>query len=115
MTDQELLTYAAKAAGHDLKFSQEWHDKDDPQIKVTRGKWVGRVSWNPLENDADAFQLMVKLNIQPIFSLNEWGDFVNTSILESEYDGEKFQALEEKSPATRRAIVRAAAEIGKGM
>lgn len=107
MTDKELLELlelAAKAVGYDLKFSQEWHDKDEPQIKVTRGKWVGRVSWNPLESDDDAFRLMVKLHMLDTKRLIELR-------LEETQKDPKIDDCQ----ILRRSIVRAAAEIGKGM
>jgi len=50
MTDQELLTYAAKAVGIEDK------------IFIPMSQPYGYY-WNPLTNDADAFQLMVKLNL----------------------------------------------------
>ena len=50
MTDQELLTYTAKAVG--IKF--------DEDSRTFEGDC--RFDWNPLANDGDAFQLMVKLN-----------------------------------------------------
>ena len=54
--------------------------------------------WNPLTDDGDALRLAVKLN----FPLDGF------TITPSEW-------MDDPYTATRRAIVRAAAEIGKGM
>lgn len=106
MIDQEMLELAAKAAGIKLG---EWHGT---------GYWVdmgdspyGAVAkhWNPLRDDGDALRLAVKLKM----------DIDNT-------DGEHTQAYcagkygteangDDPCAATRRAIVHAAAEIGRSM
>lgn len=92
-TDRELLELAARAAG--LPWDQ----------------WVidGNDSWNPLTDDGDALRLAVKLRLALVFD----GLQVSASIP----DGAVFEMepLKYADPhaATRRAIVRAAAEIGK--
>ena len=97
MTDRELLELAAKAAG--IK-NILWHES-------AAGGWVrslnGHPWWNPLTDDGDAFRLAVKLRM---FRIGEVWVIEQTSI--SEWDRDPYAA-------TRRAIVRAAAEIGKGM
>jgi len=89
MTDRELLEAAAKAAGIDWADGHESTGLRDQN---------GRV-WNPLTDDGDAFRLAVKCGID----LELWGAF----------DSPWFQP--DPYAATRRAIVRAAAEIGKGL
>lgn len=99
-TDRELLELAAKAAGY-------WN--------YTYNCYEGPVSWNPLTDDGDAFRLAVKLNINIGFGI--FATQINCEI----YDWAEDEVLVEwkengrKDPlaATRRAIVRAAAEIGK--
>lgn len=95
-TDRKLLRLAAKAAGikvHGLadKFVAQ-HDmgRDGLCIANDRG---GDSLWNPLTDDGDALRLAVKLGltVSPTGNL----DFVFACV------------------ATRRAVVRAAAEIGK--
>ena len=107
MTDKELLTLAAKAIG--CTWRQSAFDRKT-LILIDAGN--ERRVWNPLENDDDAFRLAVKLQM-----LIDVRQFVTeaTSLL----DGQLFRAGENKGSdpcaATRRAIVRAAAEIGRGI
>lgn len=103
MTDRELLELAAKAAGVDVHFdAAQW------------GRfWVnGGGFWNPLADDGDAFRLAVRLRITPHIDCNmteaEWANQDNGGFV-----GEPH--FNDPLAATRRAIVRAAAEIGKGM
>jgi hypothetical protein len=102
MTDKELLEYAAKAAGVDsdrLKNRYDHWDKDHAPVLVGR-------AWNPLTDDGDALRLAVKLRHLRV-GLGECigrGAYSHIAILESGPD---------PYAATRRAIVRAAAEIGR--
>ena len=104
MNDKELLELAAKAAGIRL----EWDG--DPE------KWVptyyeGKTyhGWNPLTNDGDALRLAVKLGITVEFNSNWVGTTHEDIVGRAEfYEADPFAA-------TRRAIVRAASEIGRGM
>lgn len=97
MNDRELLEGAARAAGYgELRFL------DDSSIIVN-----GR-RWNPLADDGDALRLAVKLHISLMMrgiSLSAF-DHGETLHIEEWYSGDM-------ATATRRAIVRAAAEIGK--
>ena len=105
LTDCELLALAAKAAGHDVKLSPSGF----PYFQAG----LDTKMWNPLSDDGEAFRLAVTLKMQIIVH----GDWVEAMI-----DG-----IQLSSPAscysadgclyetTRRAIVRAAAEIGKAM
>ncbi|MDR0480872.1 MAG: DUF3268 family zinc-finger domain-containing protein [Gallionellaceae bacterium] len=76
-----------------------------------RGAW-----WNPLNDDADAFRLMVKLelivtNLTPIdlvSAVSGISMFIPQKERQVAINGNPYAA-------TRRAIVRCAAEIGKGM
>ena len=93
--DKELLTLAAKAAGYKL----EDHYDDDQYYP-----WCVTIDafWNPLLDDADAFRLMVTLKID--VSLYNNCVSVDDAPLEF-YDNDP-------CAATRRGIVKAAAEIG---
>ena len=92
--DRELLELAAKAAGI-WDYAENCID----------------IPWSPLTDDGDAFRLAVKLNFNvckrehevEIFN-DDNGEFL-CSISISEGD--------DPCAATRRAIVRAAAEIGR--
>ena len=97
-TDRELLIWAAKAAG----LPHKWIPMLGKMLHIISGG--NSDTWNPLDIDGDAFRLAVKLHL--IYG-------VNTDILNH------YLALELTSDdplaATRRAIVRAAAEIGRNM
>lgn len=91
-TNRELLELAAKAAGKDI--DPHRYDPDDGfAIRHTA------IFWNPIADDGDALRLAVKLGI-PV------GVFANYASIANDSD---------HFAATRRAIVRAAAEIGKEM
>lgn len=103
MNDKELLEMAAKAAG--LCFT--WRPYGG-YISVD-----GSIPWNPLTNDADALRLAVTLKLD-IFTGQ--GDTNITCVsIPQEYDAESVSERHNNDPytTTRRAIVRAAAEIGR--
>jgi hypothetical protein len=113
MNDRELLELAAKAAGIDA----EWHNDDDADFDAAHeGMFLkGERSpdnskyWNSLHNDGDALRLAVKLRMQI--------DILDRSIYALAMGGTKVCELDRADPqaAARRAVTRAAAEIGKGM
>lgn len=115
-TERELLELAAKAAGiegeweRDTAFIQERYQFITPYSN--QGMMTG-ITWNPLTDDGDALRLAVKLNLLVgCHSTEAWAQFFGL-------DGEWFTAKEpheaDPNAATRRAIVRAAAEIGRAM
>ena len=100
MTDKELLELAAKAAGLNYRVIG-----GDICIQYL-GAGYEWEEWNPLTDDGDALRLAVKIRL--VVEVESWGTDVTTP--------SGFTAMEDsKDPyaATRRAIVRAAAEIGK--
>ena len=107
MTDKELLTLAAKAAG----IEGEWETVRDNLWLVSKDEGL----WNPLISDASALRLAVKLKLIVDIGCG----YVEAR--DPEHDPEPIRAMEylndHDNPyaATRRAIVRAAAEIGRGM
>lgn len=110
MNDKELLELAAKAAGikHHGKFSGV-----DGGLYV-EDEYVDEVytiTWYPITDDGDALRLAVKLHIDIRHFMYEQG------LMDCLVDriGKGFSEVIEDDPyaATRRAIVRAAAEIGK--
>ena len=110
MTDRKLLELAAKAAGAEFEVS----DEEGVYLHQPIGGVAG--SWNPLNDDGDALRLAVVLSIR----LTEFKDTVVKSRGVAWKDGNASCALWEPEgtdpfAATRRAIVRAAAEIGKAM
>lgn len=107
--DRELLKQAAKASGIDGIYTEYVCDGE------TRGVIFNKlVPWNPLEDDGDALRLAVKLKLLVVIC----GDYVETiwdGCMRVEYGGPiKLELGDDPYAATRRAIVRAAAEIGKG-
>jgi hypothetical protein len=108
MSDQELLELAAKAAGHSL--GPEWYCYNDGIWVDGTGHGDGHL-WNPLTDDGDALRLAVALGKQYLLYLE-----IGRSGADVEFDSHNAQAFErgdDAAVATRRAIVRAAAEIGK--
>jgi hypothetical protein len=97
MTDKELLELAAKAAGM------------EPPLFWDDGLPI--YPWNPLTNDGDALRLAVKLGI----NIGYVSD--GASIIGAVSGDHEFEEINNGDPcaAARRAITRAAAEIGKAM
>ena len=105
--DKELLELAAKAAGIEYR----WPAAVDQYSKVAC------IPWNPLTDDGDALRLAVNLGIDGLFCVNFGCGVVSTEIPSNKSILLACEDMEKQDPyaATRRAIVRAAAEIGKGM
>ena len=113
MNDRELLELAAKAIGVQLVWGEKLKVGPDvvdctdmPYVKSNQPD-VGDEYWNPLDDDGDALRLMVDLRIL----LRQRSDMVDAK-------ASPFVAMRElygtdPYAATRRAIVRAAAAIGK--
>ena len=117
MTDRELLEMAAKAAGITL----EWDgNPDDWMPMYYEGKTYHQ--WNPLKDDGAALRLAVKLGIDLLFTHE---DVEAVATQHARLDDQEMispWALEswtlkqqDHYAATRLAIVRAAAEIGRAM
>jgi hypothetical protein len=96
MTDRELLEDAAKAAGIEFGWIH-----DTPRIRAEMG-WT---PWNPLTDDGDALRLAVKLKMGVNFDGEKVGANCGRGAVEV-FGNDPYAA-------TRRAIVRAAAEIGR--
>lgn len=105
MTDRELLELAAKATGFKWKWvtCPKYGATEVPGMHLVDG--VNEVAyypaWNPLADDGDALRLAVKLNLHDAIKLAH-------RLL----GGEGCECM---YAATRRAIVLAAAEIGRAM
>ena len=98
MTDRELLELAAKAS--DIHYDM-YVEKTYIQGAERTGLWneLFEECWNPLTDDGDALRLAMKC--LPFYTLQySREDWRNC-------DGDEYAAI-------RRAIVLAAAEIGKG-
>ena len=112
MTDKELLGLAAKAAGFTVR-DDVYHN--DSSLFVGKGDGDLQL-WNPLIDDGDALRLAVKLKIDILFDFDRiiacYGD--GEREYETEYLYDK-PVIPDHDAVTRRAIVRAAAEVGKAM
>ena len=102
MTDREMLEFAAKAAG----YKYLWNI-DSLLIKGSSGRW------NPLTDDGDALRLAVKLGIRvcPVTADGRNAYAAHDRLaggVGEPHNGDPYAA-------TRRAIVLAAAEIGRQM
>lgn len=106
MDDKTMLELAARAAGIG-------------GMHYPKGGWLINGSfdvWNPLTDDGDALRLAVKLRLEWEYAFGEEGECTCQYWI----GGEGFKRLTQPIDgdpyaATRRAIVRAAAEIGKWM
>jgi len=100
--DRELLERAAKAAGID------YYNQDSfGNIHEKKGG-----TWNPLTDDGDALRLAVKLGLALVV-----GNIDGVIAVQSEQlpDVITAELTDDPYAATRRAIVRAAAEIGRAL
>ena len=122
MADRELLEQAAKAAGYwivgpvDKYIVQLGHYENGFVIRNDRG---GDSCWNPIADDGDALRLAVKLVLDIEFVWDDVPEETAIACVRVTAIGGEACVFEElgfdPSAATRRAIVRAAAEIGKVM
>lgn len=114
MTDKEMLDLAADAAGIEIEYSPSGIENVGGSLRKFRvTSWHGpylkgtKTDWNPLVDDGDALRLAVKLNMT--VKTTDYGGAAKT-------EGEWLLVADTDTlAATRRAIVRAAAEIVKGM
>lgn len=114
MTDIELLEAAAKAAGINV-----WRGKNFQADSLYRNSSPGSsvitgIEWNPITNDGDALRLSVKLQIDIDWS-HKWSDGTVQAYSEGSHHCAEEPIGGDPYAATRRAIVRAAAEIGRNM
>ena len=103
--DQELLTFAAKAAG----FQTSWQDYT---LWVRRGNDLWTV-WEPLHHDGQAFRLALELEI-PIHPGRVWKSY-RMGCRDDFVEASRYITPISDPKATRRAIVEVAAEVGKAM
>lgn len=123
MSDKELLELAAKACGFGNEFGVAWTEAEYPRNSGRRGAlWNGfgheetAQLWNPLTDDGDALRLAVKLGFNLFLSYPSGVDAViGTGVLTCNELPPNYWSAHNGDPyaATRRAIVRAAAEIGR--
>ena len=110
LSDRELLELAAKFCGYDVNLLNEnpdyWYRFDTDE----------KMLWNPLTDDGDALRLAVRLNL--VIEPPRDNGFAHVYHYHRSLEvAERRSAIthEAELTATRRAIVRAAAEIGRKM
>lgn len=110
-TDREMLEWAAKAAGIVGQVEEFYLRLGDKEPILAVGTDNGGYGvWDPLTDDGDALRLAVKLNIAS--AVDETAASAMVSLDEVSWCDLK-EVSNDPYAATRRAIVRAAAEIGK--
>jgi hypothetical protein len=98
-TDRELLELAAKASGVEIK------------CVIGDTFWTpDGLTWNPITDDADAFRLAVKLGLA--VEIDNCDDATRVSEAGCDLIAKHMHFDGGPEAATRRAILRAAAEIG---
>jgi len=113
MTGREMLNLAAKAAGY-------WSDEFDCPADLPH------LGWNPLTDDGDAFRLAVKLSFEVYQGNDEGvasyvvycGKGARIGGVVRKFTIEYHDDINHKGDAcsaTRRAITRAAADVGRAM
>jgi hypothetical protein len=105
MSDRELLELAARAADISLLFPGEEIGGRDPRNAKTHDVW------NPLKDNGDALWLAAQLALDIEFKTR--GHITDGVVVDGSLTW--IDANEGICAVLRRAIVRAAAEIGKGM
>lgn len=111
MNDRELLELAAKAAG--LKYIKP-ADSYDGSMGLAVGENPMRTrTWNPLTNDGDALRLAVRLELLVYVEACFYVTVCKEHVSCVEHIGNDGRGC--LYAATRRAIVRAASELGRAL
>ena len=121
MTNREMLKFAAKAAGLHVGFERDGEDRGRYDLywsivhnqlvwhgKSTGSEYPRPIFWNPITDDGDALRLAAALGLVVDCSRPSAGEpFKQHAIW--------LDDAMSNAELTRRAIVRAAAEIGRSM
>lgn len=115
MNDKELLMMAAKAAGEIGEYVEDYSPGDYYADQFYCGSECGVLTgslgcyhvWNPLIDDGDALRLAVKLNLL-VDNNGPYAECFAPTMRNTVAENHNTDPY----AATRRAIVRAAAEIG---
>lgn len=111
MDDKALLELAAKAIGRDVAMWDRIVEPHVPYLETDDPVSLG-TRWDPLADDGDAMRLAGSLGLYVDFHqpshrvMVAWGDNKGVQWTIEEYGNDK-------QAAARRAIVRAAAQIGR--
>jgi hypothetical protein len=117
VSDRELLELAAKAGGIDYKpDNKDWKHDDHCAFWSYDDLCTCGARWNPRDDDGDALRLAVKLRLEPRFIDNSHSNGIEPSrVTLHNISGIVETVGDDSYAATRRAITRAAAEIGRNM
>lgn len=119
MTDRELLELAAKAVGYRIS-----HYASDAGAYVHDGLRDKRFDWNPRTSKSDTFALAVKLGLS-VEPYPYYEPVKHSVVVKQRRSGDKLREVnpteviepygDDPEAATRLAVLRCAAEIGKSM
>lgn len=118
MTDRELLELAAKAAGIPNPKVQDMRELGWGEVRYGFSEAVfddaREEYWNPLQDYGDALRMAAKLKLHILHNDPHEDVLWVSAVLNKTmfHAAEEFLNEEDRAQATRRAIVRAAAEIG---
>ena len=119
MTDRELLELAAKAAGVEIYESTDGTIQNRPVWVFKAGGGMGTMpyeeQWNPLLEDGQALRLAMTLGIDLKWRSDGRVAAYRHATSRGHCSAAFESSRENRSANTRRAIVRAAAEIGRAM
>ena len=101
--DKTLLELAAKAAGYEF---WDYNGSYRVRTRPNREEYPEWEPWNPLTDDGDALRLAVKLRMEVNIEM-----FSTNATVHEPYSEEHEQHGDDPYAATRRAIVRAAAQL----
>lgn len=114
--DKELLQLAAKAAGNGVQW--DCHERG---MMVLTPDGIDTVTWNPRDDNAQAFELAATLNL----SITQMKGMVTVQHGNNYWTALSLKSASEAIPmdadafvrlaATRLAVLRVAAEIGRAM
>lgn len=106
MNNRELLELSAKAAG----IKGIWNDHVGCLVTSSE-----KIYWNPLTDDGDALRLAVCLNINLSTNQREGEKYLGVSQATTSNMSLEVQHRADPYWATRRAIVKTAAKLGKNL
>lgn len=108
MNDKELLEKAARSAGIEIIYVDGVMCGADKHFTTTPCE-----EWNPLQDDADAFRLLLDIGADVYHGTNEYDEPIVTIQPDYLSLNDAPSALADSPAEIRRAIVRAAAAIGE--
>ena len=113
-SNKELLELAALAYGIDVEFCHPCSTHTDEYVCAKKDDYGPNRKWNPIDDNNVAFLLAVKLEME--VNLNSGKVKVcDRTQPKPKYLVVPIEVTDDAASATRRAIVKAAAEIGRSI